>query len=64
MDHHLLDLNPRRLNIGLQISSKKLINLTLTINFVKNGINKFIFANFDNINSLIVIKVGTISCEI
>ena len=39
---------------------KSLMNLTLTIKFLKNGVKKYIFANFDNINSLIVTKMGTI----
>jgi transposase len=39
---------------------KSLKNLTLTIKFVKNEIRNYIFANFDKINSLIVIKMGTI----
>ncbi len=39
---------------------KSLMNLTLTIKFLKNGVKKYIFANFDNINSLIVSKMGTI----
>jgi transposase len=40
---------------------KSLKNLTLTIKFVKKGIRNYIFANFDNINSLIVTKMGTIT---
>jgi transposase len=39
---------------------KSLKNLTLTINFAKNGLKNYIFANFDKINSLIVTKMGTI----
>ena len=39
---------------------KSLMNLTLTIKFLKNGVKKYIFANFDKINSLIVTKMGTI----
>jgi transposase len=39
---------------------KSLKNLTLTIKFVKNRIRKYIFANFDKIDSLIVTKMGTI----
>jgi len=35
---------------------KSLKNLTLTINFKKNRIKNYIFANFDQINSLIVTK--------
>jgi transposase len=36
---------------------KSLKNLTLTIKFKKNGIKNYIFANFDQINSLIVTKM-------
>ncbi len=39
---------------------KSLKNLTLTINFTKNGVKKHIFANFDPINSLIVTKMNGI----
>ena len=39
---------------------KSLKNLTLTINFTKNGLKNYILANFDKINSLIVAKMGTI----
>ncbi|KKH96658.1 transposase, partial [Methanosarcina sp. 1.H.T.1A.1] len=40
---------------------KSLKNLTLTINFMKNGIKNYIFANFDQINSLIVTKMSEIT---
>ncbi|AKB28533.1 Mobile element protein [Methanosarcina siciliae C2J] len=39
---------------------KSLSNLTLTVNFLKNGVKKYIFANFDKINSLIVARMGEI----
>jgi len=35
---------------------RSLKNLTLTVKFKKNGIKNYIFANFDQINSLIVTK--------
>ena len=37
---------------------RSLKNLTLTIKFKKNGIKNYIFANFDQINSLIVTKMS------
>ncbi|WP_048132407.1 IS4 family transposase [Methanosarcina sp. 1.H.T.1A.1] len=43
---------------------KSLLNLTLTINFKKNGIKNYIFANFDQINSLIVAKKNGITQNI
>ena len=48
---------------GYNIYGKKelgLKNLTLTIKFVKNGLKNYIFANFDQINTLIITKMGTI----
>jgi len=36
-------------------------NLTLTVNFLKNGVKQYIFANFDKINSLIVTRMSEIS---
>jgi transposase len=40
---------------------KILKNLTLTINFKKNGVKNYIFTNFDQINSLIVAKMSGIT---
>lgn len=40
---------------------KSLSNLTLTVNFLKNGVKRYIFANFDKINSLIVTRMSEIS---
>ena len=40
---------------------KSLSNLTLTVNFLKNGVKRHIFANFDKINSLIVTRMSEIS---
>jgi len=40
---------------------KSLKNLTLTIKFKKNGIKNYIFANFDQINILIVAKKSGIT---
>jgi transposase len=40
---------------------KSLSNLTLTVNFLKNGVKQYIFANFDKINSLIVTRMSEIS---
>ncbi|AKB35890.1 Mobile element protein [Methanosarcina siciliae C2J] len=40
---------------------KSLKNLTLTIKFKKNGVKNYIFANFDQINSLIVSKMSGIT---
>lgn len=40
---------------------KSLKNLTLTVNFLKNGVKQYIFANFDKINSLFVARMSEIS---
>ncbi|AKB17946.1 Mobile element protein [Methanosarcina sp. WWM596] len=44
-----------------KFTKKSLKNLTLTINFKKNGVKNYIFANFDQINSLIVAKMSGIT---
>lgn len=40
---------------------KSLMNLTLTVKFMKNGVKQYIFANFDKINSLFITKKSTIT---
>ena len=40
---------------------KSLMNLTVTIDYMKNGVKNMIYANFDLINSLILRQIQGIS---
>ncbi len=42
-------------------SSKKLMNLTVTLDYMKSGVKNMIYADFDPINSLILRQIQGIS---
>jgi len=48
-------------NTSTKFIKKSLINLTVTMDYMKNGVKNMIYTNFDPINSLILRQIDGIS---